>query len=104
MNNNLSQLTRAQGVLLGQLAGDALGSMVEFKSVQQIRELHPSGLRQIGPSPVFGTLAGQPTDDSEMALALARTMVQHGFDVEQIARSYATWMDSPPFDSGGTTR
>jgi len=104
VNNNLSQLTRAQGVLLGQLAGDALGSMVEFKSVQQIRELHPSGLRQIGPSPVFGTLAGQPTDDSEMALALDRTLVQHGFDVEQIARSYATWMDSPPFDSGGTTR
>lgn len=33
-------------------------------------------------------------------MALALTLVQHGFDVEQIARAYATWMVSPPFDSG----
>lgn len=101
---NHEQLNRAQGVLLGQLAGDALGSMVEFMAVERIRQLHPGGLREIGPSPVFGTLAGQPTDDSEMALALARTLVQYGFDVEQIARAYATWMVSPPFDSGGATQ
>ncbi len=101
---NHEQLNRAQGVLLGQLAGDALGSMVEFMAVERIHQLHPGGLRKIGPSPVFGTLAGQPTDDSEMALALARTLVQHGFDVEQIACAYATWMVSPPFDSGGTTK
>ncbi|HEX6605586.1 MAG TPA: ADP-ribosylglycohydrolase family protein, partial [Chloroflexia bacterium] len=97
-------LARAQGCLLGQLAGDALGSMVEFQSAATIRNTHPGGLREIGPSPVFGTLAGQPTDDSELALALARTLVAHGFDIEQIAAAYGDWHESGPFDEGGTTR
>ncbi len=66
---------RAQGCLLGQLTGDALGSMVEFMPADTIRKRHPMGLREIGPSPVFHTLAGQPTDDSELALALARTLL-----------------------------
>jgi ADP-ribosylglycohydrolase len=97
-------LARAQGCLLGQLAGDALGSMVEFKSAATIRGMYPGGLREIGPSPVFGTLAGQPTDDSELALALARTLVAHGFAVEQIAVAYGDWHESHPFDEGNATR
>src|SRR5689334_15921370 len=97
-------LARARGCLLGQLAGDALGSMVEFKSAATIRSMYPGDLREIGPSAVFGTLAGQPTDDSELALALARTLVAHGFDVEQIARAYGDWHESHPFDEGNATR
>jgi ADP-ribosylglycohydrolase len=99
-------LVRARGCLLGQLAGDALGSMVEFKPVATIRSMYPGGLREIGPSPVFGTLAGQPTDDSEMALALARALVAHGFDfdLEPIAVAYGDWHESHPFDEGNTTQ
>jgi ADP-ribosylglycohydrolase len=95
-------MARAQGCLLGQLAGDALGSMVEFTGVTVIAVRYPGGLRQIGPSPVFGTLAGQPTDDSEMALALARTLVRAGFDEEAVAGAYADWLESDPFDCGNT--
>lgn len=95
---------RAQGALLGQLAGDALGSMVEFQSASAIRAAHPEGLREIGPSPVWGTVAGQPTDDSEMALALARTLVARGFDLGAIGAAYLAWLDSGPFDVGHTTR
>jgi len=94
---------RAQGCWLGQLAGDALGSMVEFQSAWAIRDRYPHGLREIGPSPVWRTLAGQPTDDSELALMLARTLLQDKhFDDEQIARAYGYWRRSRPFDIGGT--
>ena len=101
---NSAQLARAQGCLLGQLAGDALGSIVEFDRAAMIEQAYPAGLREIGPSPVWGTLAGQPTDDSELALMLARTLVLAGFDEEQIAASYGYWYDSHPFDIGTTTR
>ena len=93
---------RAQGCLLGQLAGDALGSMVEFRSGAQLAAHYPQGLREIAGSPVWGTLAGQPTDDSELALALARTLAAHGFDEEAIAAAYADWLESNPFDVGAT--
>lgn len=96
---------RARGAMLGQLAGDALGSMVEFHTAAQIRQQYPSGLRVMGPSLVFGTLAGQPTDDSEMALALADVLIAggpRGYDGEAAAAAYLAWFDSDPFDCGRT--
>ncbi|MGH2386968.1 MAG: ADP-ribosylglycohydrolase family protein [Chloroflexota bacterium] len=96
-------LARAQGCLLGQFVGDALGSMVEFTSADVIRARYPAGLRVIGPSTVHHTIGGQVTDDSEMALALARSLVARGaFDDEDVAHAYADWRDSDPFDVGGT--
>jgi ADP-ribosyl-[dinitrogen reductase] hydrolase len=95
-------LDRARGCLLGQLCGDALGSAVEFSAASSIVSKYPNGLREIIPSPVWNTIAGQPTDDSEMALALARTLVQFGFDIEKVAGAYGQWLQSNPFDVGGT--
>jgi len=34
---DIDMLSRAQGCLLGQLAGDSLGSLVEFRSQEDIR-------------------------------------------------------------------
>jgi ADP-ribosylglycohydrolase/fructose-1,6-bisphosphatase/inositol monophosphatase family enzyme len=97
------RLQRVQGCWLGQLTGDALGSMVEFKSAAEIRRKYPDGLREIGPSPVWHTLAGQPTDDSELGLMLARTLLADGGYVEQRVRdAYRWWRDSAPFDVGTT--
>src|SRR4051794_17431146 len=88
-------LRRAQGCLLGQLAGDALGSMVEFASGEEIGWRHPDGLRVIGPSPVWATIAGQPTDDSELALGLARALVTlPTYDAERIGGVYVDWIES----------
>lgn len=101
---NSTQLVRAQGCLLGQLSGDALGSIVEFEGAATIAEAYPEGLHMMRPSPVWHTLAGQPTDDSELALLLARVLARSGFDDEQIAAAYSYWYDSHPFDVGGTTR
>jgi ADP-ribosylglycohydrolase len=88
--------------LLGQLVGDALGSMVEFRSASDIQKEYPNGLRRILASPVWHTIAGQPTDDSEMALALADTLVRFGFDSEKVAAAYGQWLLSNPFDVGNT--
>lgn len=99
------RLARAQGCWLGQLAGDALGSQVEFRGPGDIRRQHPHGVREILDGGTFNTLAGQPTDDSELALMLARTLAagRHGYDADAAARAYRFWFESRPFDIGGTT-
>jgi ADP-ribosylglycohydrolase/fructose-1,6-bisphosphatase/inositol monophosphatase family enzyme len=98
-------LARAQGCLLGQLVGDALGSLVEFQTAQSIQRRYPQGLNNLEDSSIWNTLAGQPTDDSELALMLARALVQaECFDQAAIAAAYAYWYRSPPFDIGNTTQ
>lgn len=99
------KLDRARGCLIGLIAGDSLGSLVEFQSPEDIRYLHPEGVRDLRDGGTFDTLAGQPTDDSEMALALARTLIARGtYDAEAANRAYREWLDSEPFDCGLTIR
>ena len=98
-------LSRAQGCLLGQLAGDALGSLVEFRTPQDIAAEYPGGVRLLEDGGTWSTIAGQPTDDSELALALARSILLEGtYNEEAAARAYAYWYRSGPFDIGGTTQ
>ena len=97
-------LRRAQGVLLGQLAGDALGSFVEFESADRITRRFPEGVRDLVDGGTWDTIAGQPTDDSEMALMLARSIMKRGgYDPGEALDAYAHWYTSRPFDIGGTT-
>ena len=96
-------IERAQGCLLGQLAGDALGSLVEFRTPQDIRQEYPHGVRELADGGVWKTIAGQPTDDSEMALLLARMLVEQGrYEPEEARKAYVFWLDSRPFDCGST--
>jgi ADP-ribosyl-[dinitrogen reductase] hydrolase len=97
------QRSRAQATLLGQLAGDALGSLVEFQSPAAIRRRYPDGPRELADGGTWDTIAGQPTDDGEMALALARTLVEHGkYLADAARRAYVDWYNSMPFDCGTT--
>lgn len=99
------RLARAQGCLLGQLAGDALGSAVEFRSAAEIARSHPNGVTRLADGGTWNLIAGQPTDDSEMALALARAIVSGGaFNAALVGRAYVRWASSGPFDMGSTTR
>ena len=92
-------LARAQGCLLGQLAGDSLGSLVEFRTPAEIRGEYPDGVRELADGGVWNTLAGQPTDDSEMALTLARLLAAQGrYEPDAARRAYLSWLDSGPFD------
>ncbi len=98
-------LSRAQGCLLGQLAGDALGSMMEFQTAEEIRQEYPDGVREIAAGGTWNTIAGQPTDDSEMALSLARMLAEHGrYDSEEARKAYVFWLNSGPFDCGMTVK
>ena len=94
---------RARGCLLGQFVGDALGSLVEFQTPERIRREYPHGVRKLADGGTWNTIAGQPTDDSEMALLLARMLVNRGrYDPEEARKAYLFWLDSGPFDCGLT--
>lgn len=103
MTDRAAALNRAYGTLLGQCVGDALGSQVEFQSAGQIARAFPNGVREIKGGGPFNLLPGQITDDSELALALARSLVEVGhFNPNAVAMAYVDWKRSGPFDCGGT--
>jgi ADP-ribosyl-[dinitrogen reductase] hydrolase len=98
-----ARLSRAQGCLLGQVAGDSLGALVEFSTAHRVARRYADGPRQLQDGGTWGILAGQPTDDSEMALALARAIVkEERFDRGAILEAYRAWLRSSPFDVGQT--
>lgn len=99
-----SILLRARGAVFGQLAGDSLGSLVEFRTPADIRAAYPRGVRELASGGRWGTLAGQPTDDSELALALARALAgRSAYSARAAAEAYAEWFRSGPFDIGSAT-
>jgi ADP-ribosylglycohydrolase/fructose-1,6-bisphosphatase/inositol monophosphatase family enzyme len=102
--DNPRRLARAMGSLLGQVIGDSLGSRVEQKPAAEIAALYPHGLRELGDGGVYHTMAGQPTDDSEMALTLARSIVREKkYHAERVLDGYRAWLTSRPVDCGVTT-
>lgn len=97
-------LAKAQGCLLGLLAGDALGSQVEFQSASEIARRHPGGPCDLVDGGTWNLIAGQPTDDGEMALSLAGALLAaRRFEAETVAAAYVGWRRSGPFDIGSTT-
>ena len=99
----MEKIKRAQGCLMGQLAGDSLGSLVEFEDALTISKRYPQGVRKLANGGTWNTLAGQPTDDSEMALDLARMLIRLGrYDASEAFKAYQGWIDSRPFDCGLT--
>src|SRR5262245_13329861 len=101
---NSTHVEKAQGALLGQVIGDSLGSRVEFKSAAEIAKLFPRGVRELADGGPYHTIAGQPTDDSEMALTLARAILRHrGFERDKVLDAYRDWMQTRPIDIGETT-
>jgi len=103
MNVDAETLSRAEGCLLGQLAGDSLGGLVEFQSLSDIRRRYPDRVRELADGGTWDTIAGQPTDGSEMALMLARMLVkERRYDAEEARKAYVFWLNSHPFDCGMT--
>lgn len=93
----------ATGCLLGALVGDAAGATLEFlehdptpEEVAWAMSMPGGGDLQVAP--------GQITDDGELTLCLAQALAESKtFDLEKIARNYAKWVESHPFDMGFTT-
>ena len=89
---------RARGCAVGAAVADALGMPLEFgprrPAGRLVREM------QAGRIP-----AGTFTDDTEMALALADSLLAHRpLDPADLARRFADWVQAGPDDVGIHTR
>ncbi|QLD86040.1 ADP-ribosylglycohydrolase family protein [Natronomonas halophila] len=96
----MDERTRARGVLLGLACGDALGRPVEFSSPEAIERRHGRVTEMLADG-THGQPAGTITDDTEMALCIARSLAENGeFDPADIAERFVEWKRSGPFDIG----
>jgi len=92
--------SRAQGILLGLACGDALGRPVEFQGPDRIKQTHGQVTEMLAHG-THGQPTGTITDDTEMALCIARSLAEHGtFEPEDIATRFVDWKRSGPFDIG----
>ncbi|MBB4197583.1 ADP-ribosyl-[dinitrogen reductase] hydrolase [Rhodoblastus sphagnicola] len=95
---------RALASFLGFAIGDALGATVEFMTEREIAATHGVHKNIVG----GGWLKLKPgaiTDDTQMSLALARSLIKtQGFDAHDIAQNFADWLRSGPLDVGNTCR
>jgi ADP-ribosylglycohydrolase len=94
--------------LIGLAAGDALGLPVEFEP-RSAREADPvRGMRGGG---AWSVEPGTWSDDTSLALCLAESIVERGFDPEDSGRRSLAWLDEGlwtakggAFGAGGATR
>jgi ADP-ribosyl-[dinitrogen reductase] hydrolase len=102
---NLDEIReRSRAAFIGMAIGDALGATVEFMTTTEIaakygtfRDIIGGGWLRLKP--------GQVTDDTEMALCIARAIISNqGWSPEAIAKNFAAWLKSRPVDCGDTCR
>jgi ADP-ribosyl-[dinitrogen reductase] hydrolase len=95
---------RARAAFIGMAIGDALGATLEFMTASEIKAKY--GLfKEITGGGWLRLKPGQITDDTEMALCIARAIVEaQGWSLEGIARNFAVWLKSRPVDCGDTCR
>jgi len=89
---------RALGALLGLAVGDAIGTTLEFTR----RDRAPRVTDMVGGGP-FRLKAGQWTDDTAMALALAETLACSGsLDERELMKRFVSWHETGEFSCTGT--
>ncbi|MSS73441.1 MAG: ADP-ribosylglycohydrolase family protein [Candidatus Latescibacteria bacterium] len=84
------------GCLLGLACGDAVGTTVEFRprgSFEPVTDM-------VGGGP-FSLEPGQWTDDTSMALCLATSLVERGFDPHDQMDRYCRWWEEGYLSSTG---
>jgi ADP-ribosyl-[dinitrogen reductase] hydrolase len=95
---------RAVGAYLGLAVGDALGATVEFMTPREIQEAYGLHRHMIGGG-WLRLRKGRVTDDTEMSLALGRSILAVGaVDAGAIAEAFSAWMRTKPVDIGHTVR
>lgn len=95
---------RARGCLIGLACGDALGGPVEFIDRAEIAARYPDGLRDFVGGGWLNLSPGEITDDTQMTLAVARSLTQDGLDLDLLSAEFLAWYRSNPKDIGNTTR
>lgn len=95
---------RALGAFLGLAVGDALGGTVEFMTKGEIATRYGVHDRMVGGG-WLRLAPGQVTDDTEMALALGRSLLRKdGLDLQDLCEEFTRWLRSGPIDVGNTCR
>lgn len=88
---------RAIGALVGLAIGDAVGTTLEFKT----RDSYPPLTDMVGGGP-FSLEAGQWTDDTSMALALADSLIAcDGLDERDLMTRFLSWYEEGAYSSTG---
>jgi ADP-ribosyl-[dinitrogen reductase] hydrolase len=87
---------RQRGMLLGLAIGDALGAAVEFEVPGSFEPV--IGYRGGGP---HGLEPGEWTDDTSMALALADSIAEEGWDLNDQAQRYLAWWQTGAYSVNG---
>jgi ADP-ribosyl-[dinitrogen reductase] hydrolase len=96
---------QAIGAYLGLAIGDALGATVEFLTPSEIRAAYRGEHRDMVGGGWLRLRRGQITDDTEMALALGRSILAAGrVDAHAAAVAFSDWMRRKPIDIGNTVR
>ena len=93
---SLTRLDRSRGALLGLAAGDAVGTTVEFATRGEFTPLTD----MVGGGP-FHLEPGQWTDDTSMALCLAASLLDEGFDLHDQIQRYLLWKNAGYMSSTG---
>jgi ADP-ribosyl-[dinitrogen reductase] hydrolase len=94
---------RARGCLLGLAVGDALGGPLEFRPAEQIVDRHGGPVSDMIGGGWLWLRPGQVTDDTDMACALARSLVERGgYESEAALANYVRWLKTEPPDIGIT--
>jgi ADP-ribosyl-[dinitrogen reductase] hydrolase len=100
-----STFKKAQGAIIGALWGDAIGVTLKLigakitkKKIETALKMPGGGWHGLGP--------GQITDNGEMIMWLLNAFSENegGMDLYQIARFYANWVHSKPFNYENTCR
>ncbi|MGQ9533357.1 MAG: ADP-ribosylglycohydrolase family protein [Desulfotomaculales bacterium] len=99
---------RILGGLFGVAVGDALGVPVEFVSRERLRKKPVQGMTGYG---THNQPPGTWSDDTSLTLCLAESLVEAGYDLEDVGRRFVRWYREGywtpygrVFDIGGTTR
>jgi ADP-ribosyl-[dinitrogen reductase] hydrolase len=104
MSELISQEKRIKGSMLAFAVADSLGASTEFMTPEEIKRdigVH----RDITGGGWLMLERGEITDDSEMVLCIARSLVEcQGFNLKNIADKFVVWYDDDPIDIGKTCR
>jgi ADP-ribosyl-[dinitrogen reductase] hydrolase len=96
--NDTAIRDRALGALVGLAVGDAVGTTLEFK----VRDSYPRLTDMVGGGP-FALEAGQWTDDTAMALALADSLIACGkLDETDLMQRFLSWYQDGAYSCTGT--
>ena len=99
---------RVSGMIIGAAVGDALGAPFEFKKADQYTSTFPKpvfgGIGEMVGGGSFNWREGEFTDDTQMALSLALSILDKGdFDLDHVWSYWRSWAKTAQ-DIGNTTR